>query len=368
MVHRNATNLHISAGSAPLYRVDGKLIRMPMKPISEDLSRVLGYSLMSKKQQRRFEKDLDIDFSVGVRGLSRFRCNVFHQRGTVAVVIKHVSYEDGPVGDLHIPHEVYEYGGVTQGLVLVTGPRGSGKSTTLSAILNKLNHDRKQHILTIEDPVENIYSSKNCIFNQRELYSDTKSYDIALKSAPRQNPDIVFVSEVNEEIKLLSTLKVADTGLLVFASMKARDAASSVMRMVDLGLPLYLINGSLRFVIAQRLLRMICPYCKRVITPDNSLLRLVGLDQNKAKNVTFYRGTGCPKCNGTGYYGRIPVFEMLRITTRVHNMIKSGTSVIDLWKDAVKSGMVPLRKTALRYMLKGVTTLEQVATETISYQ
>ena len=102
MVHRNATNMHISAGSSPLYRVDGKLIRMPMKPISEELSRVLGYSLMSEKQRRRFESELDIDFSVGVKGLSRFRCNVFHQRGTVAVAIKHVSYEDGPIGDLHI--------------------------------------------------------------------------------------------------------------------------------------------------------------------------------------------------------------------------------------------------------------------------
>ena len=360
--------MHISAGSSPLLRVDGKLIRMPIGPISEELSKVLAYSLMSGKQRRQFEKELDIDFSIGVRGISRFRCDVFHQKGSIAMVVKAIPFETEAVADLRIPHEVLEFGGVTRGLVLVSGPRGSGKSTTLSAILDKLNKERRQHILSVEDPIEFLYKSENCIVNQRELHRDTKSYERALKSVPRQNPDVVFVSEANDKDSLLSTLKVADTGLLVFATMKARDAVSSVMRMVDLDLPSYLINGSLRVVIAQRLLRTICPYCKRVVTPDFSTLKLVGLDPNKAKNVDFYRGTGCPKCNGTGYRGRIPIFEVLKVTPKINNMINSGTSVVELWREAVGEGMVPLRRKALKYMLDGVTTIEQVAMETVSYR
>ncbi|MCK5833165.1 Flp pilus assembly complex ATPase component TadA [bacterium] len=368
MVRKNATDMHISAGSSPLLRIDGKLIRMPMNPISEELSKILAYSLMSSSQRRKFETELDCDFSIGIKDFSRFRCNVYHQKGSIAIAVKSIPIDVKAPENLHIPQEIYEFGGVNAGLVLIAGPRASGKSTTLSSLLNKINEERKQHILSIEDPLELLYNSKNCIINQRELYRDTKSYDVALASAPRQNADIIFVSEANDEQKLLATLKVADMGLLVFATIRARDAVSSMMRLIDLDLPPYLINGALRVIMAQRLLRMICPYCKRIVTPDYSLLHDIGIDPKKVQNIKFYRGSGCPKCNGTGFQGRIPIFEILYVTPRIKTMVQAGTSIIELWKDAVNGGMVPMRKVALKYMLEGLTTLEQVATETVTYQ
>ncbi|HHS49565.1 MAG TPA: type IV pili twitching motility protein PilT [candidate division Zixibacteria bacterium] len=368
MVQRNATDMHISAESPPMLRIDGKLVRMPYPALSENLARMLALSLMSTAQRRKFEKDLDIDFSIGIRGLSRFRCNVFHQNQSIAMAVKAIPFETQTPEELNIPPEIYHFGRVNAGLVLIAGPRGSGKSTTQSAILKRLNEERQQHIITIEEPIEFVYSSSNCIVNQREVMRDTKSYEIALESTPRQDTNIVFVSETNEKDKLVSTLKIADMGLLVFATMRSRDAVSTVMRLVDLEIPHYLISGALRFVIAQRLLRVICPSCKRVVTPDFSLLREIGLDPEKVKNLKFHRGTGCPKCHGTGYKGRRPIFETLEVTPIMKAMLQAGTSVIELWRHAVNEGMVPLRKVALKMMLDGETTLEQVATETFSYQ
>ncbi len=368
MIRKQATDMHISADSSPMLRIDGKLIMMQLRPFSEEMTKMLAYSLMTNAQRRKFERDLDLDFSFGVKGLSRFRCNVFHQRESIAISIKSIPYEIKTPQDLRIPPEVFQFGEVKNGLVLVTGPRGSGKSTTLSALIKRLNEERRSHILTVEDPIELVYNSMSGIVNQREVLKDTKAYEIALASVPRQDVDILFVSEANDAEKLLSTLKVADMGLLVFATMRSRDAVSAVMRFIDLNMPYYLINGALRMIISQRLLRRICPNCRRVVTPDDDLLRSIGIDPMKVKNYNFYRGSGCPKCNGTGYQGRIPVFESLKITPVIRTMIQAGTSVIELWREAVNEGMIPMRKVALRYMLEGETTLDQVASETISYQ
>ncbi|MGZ5473336.1 MAG: type IV pilus twitching motility protein PilT, partial [Thermoanaerobaculia bacterium] len=188
MVERGGSDLHVTTNSPPQIRIDGKLVPLDMPPLTAPETKQLAYSVLTDAQKHRFEENLELDLSFGIKGLARFRANIFNQRGATAAVYRQIPYEILGFKELGLPPVVEEICNKPRGLVLVTGPTGSGKSTTLAAMIDKINRERHEHIITIEDPVEFLHQHKNCIVNQRELHADTHSFGNSLKSALRQDP------------------------------------------------------------------------------------------------------------------------------------------------------------------------------------
>ncbi len=193
----------------------------------------LAYSVLTDAQKHRFEEDLELDFSFGVKGLSRFRANLFNQRGAVGAVFRAIPYEIKPFEQLGLPPIIQQLCEKPRGLILVTGPTGSGKSTTLAAMVDKINRDRREHILTIEDPIEFLHNHKNCVVNQREVNADTHGFAQALRTALRQDPDIVLVGEMRDLETIESALRIAETGHLTLATLHTNSAASTINRIID---------------------------------------------------------------------------------------------------------------------------------------
>jgi twitching motility protein PilT len=233
MVERGGSDLHITTNSAPQIRVDGKLAPLDLSPLSASETKQLAYSVLTDAQKHRFEENLELDFSFGIKGLARFRANIFNQRGAVGAVYRQIPYEILGFKELGLPVVVEEICNKPRGLVLVTGPTGSGKSTTLAAMIDKINRERHEHIITIEDPVEFLHSHKSCVVNQRELHADTHSFGNALRSALRQDPDVVLIGEMRDLETVESALRIAETGHLTFATLHTNSAAQTINRIID---------------------------------------------------------------------------------------------------------------------------------------
>ncbi|HEX9731412.1 MAG TPA: type IV pilus twitching motility protein PilT [Thermoanaerobaculia bacterium] len=233
MVEQGGSDLHLTTNSPPQIRVDGKLRPLNVPPLSPTDTKQIAYSILTDIQKHRLEEDLEIDFSFGIKGLSRFRANVFHQRGAVAAVFRTIPYQIRTFRELGLPGVVEKLSEKPRGLVLVTGPTGSGKSTTLAAILDKVNKERHEHMITIEDPVEYIHQHQNCLVNQREVHADTHSFSAALRSALRQDPDVVLIGEMRDLETIESALRIAETGHLTFATLHTNSAAQTINRIID---------------------------------------------------------------------------------------------------------------------------------------
>jgi twitching motility protein PilT len=233
MVERGGSDLHLTTNSAPQVRIDGKLTPLDIPPLTAPETKQLAYSVLTDAQKHRFEENLELDLSFGIKGLARFRANIFNQRGAVAAVYRQIPYEILGFKELGLPPVVEEICAKPRGLVLVTGPTGSGKSTTLAAMIDKINRERHEHIITIEDPVEFLHSHKSCIVNQRELHADTHSFGNSLKSALRQDPDVVLIGEMRDLETIESALRIAETGHLTFGTLHTNSAAQTINRVVD---------------------------------------------------------------------------------------------------------------------------------------
>ncbi len=233
MVERGGSDLHITTNSPPQIRIDGKLVPLDLTPMTAPETKQIVYSVLTDAQKHRFEENLELDFSFGIKGLARFRANIFNQRGATAAVYRQIPYEILGFKELGLPPVVEEICGKPRGLVLVTGPTGSGKSTTLAAMIDKINRERHEHIITIEDPVEFLHSHKACIVNQRELHADTHSFANALRSALRQDPDVVLIGEMRDLETIESALRIAETGHLTFGTLHTNSAAQTINRIVD---------------------------------------------------------------------------------------------------------------------------------------
>ena len=230
----HGSDLHITTGSAPQIRVDGHLRPVEGYPqLTSTDTKQLAYSVLTDAQKHRFEEKLELDFSFGVKGLSRFRANLFNQRGAVGAVFRAIPYEIKAFEDLGLPPIVKQMCDKPRGLILVTGPTGSGKSTTLAAMIDKINRDRREHILTIEDPIEFLHNHKNCVVNQREVNADTHGFAEALRTALRQDPDVVLVGEMRDLETIESALRIAETGHLTLATLHTNSAASTINRIID---------------------------------------------------------------------------------------------------------------------------------------
>src|SRR6266704_1924444 len=233
MIEMGGSDLHITTNSPPRVRVHGKLRPLDMPPLTAADTKSLAYSVLTDAQKHRFEENLELDFSFGVKGLSRFRANIFNQRGAVGAVFRAIPYEIKTFEELGLPPVVKELCNKPRGLVLVTGPTGSGKSTTLAAVIDKINKERHEHILTIEDPIEFLHNHKNCIVNQREVNADTRGFANALRTALRQDPDVVLVGEMRDLETIESALRIAETGHLTFATLHTNSAVSTINRIID---------------------------------------------------------------------------------------------------------------------------------------
>jgi twitching motility protein PilT len=234
MVKRNASDLHLTVGSPPQLRIDGRLVKTEFDPLTPEDTRKLAYSIMSEKQRKRFEEQSELDLSFGIEQMSRFRCNVFMQRGNVAVALRLIPFRIRSFEELGLPKVVSDFAKLPRGLILVTGPTGSGKSTTLASVINKVNQERHDHILTVEDPIEYLHRHNCALINQREVYSDTASFASALKFALREDPDVVLIGEMRDLETTDAALTISETGHLVFATLHTNSCAESINRIIDI--------------------------------------------------------------------------------------------------------------------------------------
>ena len=234
MIERDASDLHITAGDRPKLRVDGDIVNSTVEhTLTPRDTLQLAYSVLTENQKKRFEMDDELDFSFGIANLSRFRGNVFKQRGCVSMVIRQIPFQIKTFADLQLAPVVASFAERPRGMVLVTGPTGSGKSTTLAAMIDKINTERRGHIITVEDPIEFIHRHRNCIINQREVGADTKSFAAALKYALREDPDVILIGEMRDLETIQAALTIAETGHLVFATLHTNSAAEAINRIID---------------------------------------------------------------------------------------------------------------------------------------
>ncbi len=233
MVEKGASDLHITTGSPPQLRIDGKLVPLKTAPLTPVETKQLCYSILTDAQKHKFEEESELDLSFGVKALSRFRANVFLQRGAVAGAFRTIPFKILTFPELGLPPIVAELAKKPRGLVLVTGPTGSGKSTTLASIIDKINTERHEHIVTIEDPIEYLHPHKNCLVNQREVGADTQSFKRALKYILRQDPDVVLIGEMRDLETIEAALVISETGHLAFATLHTNSCVQSINRILD---------------------------------------------------------------------------------------------------------------------------------------
>jgi twitching motility protein PilT len=234
MVQMEGSDLHITTNTPPQIRVHGHLVRLQAQDLSPSDTKQLAYSVLTDAQKKRFEETMELDFSFGIKGLARFRVNMFNQRGSVGAVYRLIPEKIRSFQDLSLPSVLATLAEKPRGLVLVTGPTGSGKSTTLAAMIDKINKERHDHILTIEDPIEFVHQHQGCLVNQREVHQDTQSFSNALRAALREDPDIVLIGEMRDLETVESALRIAETGHLTLGTLHTNSAAQTINRIIDI--------------------------------------------------------------------------------------------------------------------------------------
>ena len=289
MVEQGASDLHVTPGVPPMIRLRGELVPLDYPPLKPQETRQYCYSILTDSQKHRFEENKELDLSFGVRGLSRFRANIFMQRGALAGAFRLIPYQVRNFQELGLPPIVQELCRKPRGLILVTGPTGSGKSTTLAAMVDRINGDRHEHIVTIEDPIEFTHQHKSCIVNQREVHTDTISFHAALRSILRQDPDVVLIGEMRDLETVEAALTVSETGHLTFGTLHTNSAVQTINRIIDV-FPAHQqpqVRAQLSFVLEGVLCQTLIPtmdgrgraLCLEVMVPDMAIRNLIREDK-----------------------------------------------------------------------------------------
>ncbi len=364
MVELGASDLHIRSGSPAYFRVDGRLIPIEGTNFNtEDVQSMLE-SALSSRHKAIFEETLEIDFSFSVRGSARFRCNGYREKGNPAAVIRRVSSQVPDFETLHLPPSVKTLADQKWGLVLVTGPTGHGKSTTLASIVEYINQTRSCHIVTIEDPVEFMHEDRKSIISQRELGSDTLSFGEALKHVLRQDPNVILVGEIRDRETADLAIQASLTGHLVFATLHTNDSAGALPRLLDMGAEPFLLTSSITAIVAQRVLRKIDDRGKSAYDPDPKVLAdmqtVLGPFFPQNKKIQLFKGVPTPENNNSGYLGRVAIFEVLPVTTKIGHLILTRAPANEIESEAVKEGMITLKQDGFLKTIEGLTTIEEV--------
>ena len=289
MVEKGASDLHITVGSPPQLRIDGSLVPLKTSPLTGPDTRQLCYSVLTDTQKQKFETNNELDLSFGVKGLSRFRGNVFVQRGAVAGVFRTIPFEILSFEQLGLPPAVAMFSEKPRGLVLVTGATGSGKSTSLAAIIDKINREKRHHILTIEDPIEYLHPHKNCVVNQREVGADTEGFQVALRYVLRQDPDVVLIGELRDLETVEAALTISETGHLAFATLHTNGAIQSINRIIDVFPPHQQaqVRAQLSFVLEGIISQQLIPHASgrgrvlaaEIMVPNPAIRNLIREDK-----------------------------------------------------------------------------------------
>jgi twitching motility protein PilT len=289
MIEKGASDLHVTTGTPPQLRIDGKLHPLKMPPMSPQETKQLCYSVLTDAQKHRFEENNELDLSFSVQKLSRFRGNIFIQRGNVAGAFRAIPFKIKTFEDLNLPPVVTDLSKKPRGLILVTGPTGSGKSTTLASIIDRINTERSEHIVTVEDPIEYLHPHKGCVVNQREVGADTSSFKTALKYILRQDPDVVLIGELRDLETIEAALSVSETGHLAFATLHTNSAVQTINRIVDVFPPYQQsqIRQQLSFVLEGVMCQTLMPKANgpgrvlalEVMVPNSAIRNLIREDK-----------------------------------------------------------------------------------------
>lgn len=330
MLDEGASDLHLSAGSPPYFRINGDMIRSNSAPLTHDDLKNLIFEIITEKQRKEFIEFWELDCAYEIKGLGRFRCNIFMQKNGLAAVFRQIPTKILPLEKLNLPPSLYDLAAVDKGLILVTGPTGSGKSTTLAALINYINQKEQKHILTVEDPIEFVHANQKSLVNQREVASHTQSFANALKAALREDPDVILVGEMRDLETIQLAITAAETGHVVFGTLHTNSAAKTLDRIVDV-FPSgqqkqiqSMLSESLRGVISQTLIK---------------------------------------KADGMG---RVAAIEVLINNSAVANLIREGKNyqIPSVMQTNLKLGMLPLEQHLLQLVRGGMITKDQ-ATEVL---
>jgi twitching motility protein PilT len=335
LVERGASDLHITTGTYPQIRVHGTLTSLnQFEPLQPQDTQRLAYSVLNERQKQKFEEDNELDLSFGIQGLARFRCNIYRQRGAVACAIRLIPTKIRGFKELNLPPIIEQIAERPKGLVLVTGPTGSGKSTTLAAMVDKINAERSEHIVTIEDPIEFVHQHKKCLVNQREVFSDTQSFKNALKYILRQDPDVVLVGEMRDLETIGAALTIAETGHLTLGTLHTNSCAQTMNRIID-------------------------------VFPTNQQ------DQVRAQLALVLEGVFCqqliPTSDGRG---RVMATEIMVVTPAIRNLIREEKihQIYSAMQAGQKFGMQTMNQSMLNLIQRGKISREDALNRTTDPQ
>ena len=325
----NASDLHLTVGNPPVLRIDGQLSNLELPVLSPEKTKTLVYGMLNDDQKAMFERDKELDFSFSLPDMDRFRVNVHFQKGNVEAALRRVPTVIPSIDQLGLPDVVYDFVKKPHGLVLVTGPTGTGKSTTLAAMLEYINNSRKALVVSIEDPIEFIYTNVNCIIKQRELYSDTHSFPEALKRVLRQDPDVIVVGEMRDLDTIATTLTAAETGHLVLATLHTPDAPQTIQRIID----------------------VFPPYQQRQVT-----IQLAECLQGVLSQILLPRADG---------KGRVLSTEVMVSTPGIRNLIRENdvAQIPSLLQMGAQYGMHTMDKSLKNLYKKGIITKDAALTK-----